>query len=137
LLQARFKDLKLSKWKKNITYIQSGDREAWVDYPAQKAVPPSYLSGYTKRCPTCRGHGGWNLLLSAFPLSGKDNTVENRHLFSHMRATCHACSGHGWIRPDDDRCTHEFRMTGVSNKLTHFSCVNCSAVVSWDTYQVR
>lgn len=122
-----------SNWHNGITYIQPGDPEAWVDFPEPRKVPPPFMFSDAVQCGMCRGHGGWNLLLSAYPLVGKDNSSENRFLFSHMRATCHACAGHGWVSASRKSCVHEYRWVGVSDRLTHFSCVHCKSTVSWDT----
>lgn len=122
--------------QRSLTYIQPGDREAWVDWPAPRATPPAFIPGYTKKCTVCRGHGGWNLLLGAYPVP-RDNTSENRHMYTHMKASCHACGGHGWVRPEVNGCVHEFRWIGVSGKVTHFNCVHCREAVSWDTHTHR
>lgn len=124
----------MKSWK-GITYIQPGDPEAWIDWPQPRPTAPPFMGESVIKCPICRGRGGWNLLLGAYPLH-KENTSENRHLFSHMKATCHGCAGHGWIRPTSD-CFHEFRYNGVTGKLTHFSCVSCKKTVCWDTRQAR
>lgn len=122
-------------WHNGITYVQPGDREAWVDFPEPRKQPPTWMSDAV-HCGICRGYGGWNLLLGAFPLI-RDNTAENRHEYSHMKATCHGCAGHGWVKAADRRCVHEFRWMGVSDRLTHFSCVHCKEAVSWDVRRKR
>jgi len=120
-------------WHNKITYVQPGDAEAWVDWPVVNQRAPAWMSKDSEKCGICRGHGGWNLLLAAYPLvEGRDNTSENRHLFSHMRTSCHACSGHGWILTSEKRCVHEYRYVGVSDQRTEFSCVYCKHAVSWD-----
>lgn len=120
---------------KRITYVQPGDPEAWIDWPRARDRAPNYVGDNAVKCSICRGHGGWNLLLGAYPLA-RENTSENRHLFSHMKATCHGCGGHGWLRPNSD-CVHELRYNGVSGKITHLSCVHCKKTVSWDTRGLR
>lgn len=121
-----------SNWHNGISYVQPGDPEAWVDWPEPRKNPPHFMSGDSERCGICRGHGGWNLLLGAYP-SPRENTSENRHLYSHMKATCHGCAGHGWIRTSEKRCVHEFRWTGVMDRRTQFTCVHCKHTVVWDT----
>lgn len=122
-----------SSWNNRITYIQPGDPEAWVDFPEPRKVSPSFMFSDAVQCDICRGYGGWNLLLGAYPSIGKDSTSENRHLFSHMKATCHACAGHGWISVAHRSCVHEYRWGGVSNQFTYFACVHCKSTISWDT----
>lgn len=124
----------MKSWKKgNLKYIQPGDPEAWIDFPPPRESAPPQLGSSAERCSICRGHGGWNLLLGAFPVTSLENTSEIRHMYSHMKATCQGCSGHGWVRPEGRGCVHEYRWVGVSGKLTHFTCVHCNSTVSWDT----
>jgi len=122
-----------SNWHNGISYVQPGDREAWVDWPEPRKNPPDFMSSDSVQCGICRGHGGWNLLLGAHPLTGRDNTSEVRHMYSHMKAVCHGCAGHGWVRASDKRCVHEFRWAGVVERHTQFTCVHCKQSVAWDT----
>lgn len=115
-----------------ITYIQPGDVEAWIDWPMPRNNSPAFLIDRSEQCSVCCGHGGWNLLLSAYPVP-YESTAENRHLFSHMKATCNVCAGHGWVRIEDKRCVHEFRYLGMNGKSTQFSCVHCNQAVVWNT----
>ena len=121
-----------SNWHNRITYIQPGDKEAWVDFQEPKKFAPAFMSENAVQCSTCRSYGGWNLLLNAYPLAGKNNTSENRHIYAHMTAVCHGCAGHGWVRDSDKNCVHELRWAGTDNSLTHFACVHCKTSVSWD-----
>lgn len=120
----------MNSWK-GITYIQPGDPEAWIDWKQPRAMAPAFMGDDAIKCPACRGYGGWNLLLGEY-LSASTNTSENRHLFSHMKATCHGCAGHGWVRPTME-CLHEFRITDTHGGVTHLVCVSCKKAINWDT----
>lgn len=52
-------------------YLEPTDPDAFVDHELLSPVPSM---GYTVECPQCKGHGGWNLQLNAYPLRGKENT---------------------------------------------------------------
>lgn len=85
-------------------YIEPTDPEAFVDHPKQ-TVLYEHLS---VECPQCKGHGGWNLKLNEYPLHGKDDTPENRHFFSHFRASCSHCNGYGYVSPEDADHVHNW-----------------------------
>lgn len=76
------------------TYLTHGSPDAFVDFP-----PPAtaLADGSKVVCKKCQGHGGWNLMLNSYPLRDHPDTVENRHKFSHFRASCSACWGWGLI----------------------------------------
>ena len=122
----------MTKYFRNIiTYIQSGDSEAWVDWPERRGIP-LFMSKDSVQCVQCKGHGGWNLLLGAYPLNEQISTPDSRHAYSHMKTTCHVCAGHGWISDNNRSCVHEYRLSHVVNHRTQFNCVKCKHYVLWD-----
>lgn len=73
------------------SYLNESSPDAFVDFPSKK-VPKG-----AKKCNRCKGRGGWNLRLNAYPLHQHKNTAKNRHLFSHFKASCSTCWGYGYI----------------------------------------
>jgi hypothetical protein len=106
------------------TYIEPTDNDAFVDFP-EKAAPPEYM-GLTVECPQCKGHGGWNLRLNEYRLHGKEDTPENRHLFSHFRAHCTQCQGYGYVTPDNADHIHKWKIVrNTGNCLNLYECEVC------------
>lgn len=110
-------------------YLSVKDKGAFRDWPRgemKKLREMSHASGYTKLCPVCKGHGGWNLQLNAYPLHLHKDTARNRHFFSHFRAHCMHCNGWGWTSPAETCPGHQWvpvRKTG--NCLTVHRCTVC------------
>ena len=77
-------------------YLDETSPDAFKDFPYRN-IPVG-----TKVCDRCKGFGGWNLRLNAYPLHSRKNTPINRHLYSHFRASCNSCWGHGYITPDQE-----------------------------------
>jgi len=86
-------------------YMNEDSENAFLDFP-EVQIP----EGKTV-CNRCKGHGGWNLRLNAYPLHQYENTAENRHLYSHFRASCSSCWGHGFMY-DFALCTAEGKYNG-------------------------
>jgi hypothetical protein len=106
------------------TYLDPDHPDAFIDFPAPPA-PPEYM-GATVECPLCKGHGGWNLALNEYKLHGKEDTPENRHLFSHFRASCSQCQGYGHVRPEDSDHVHEWKwIQNIGNCLNLHECTKC------------
>ena len=100
------------------------DPQAFVDFPKPPAAP-EYM-GATVECPLCKGHGGWNLRLNEYKLHGKEDTPENRHLFSHFRASCSQCQGYGVVKPEDGYHIHDWKRTkNLGNCLNLYECAEC------------
>jgi hypothetical protein len=106
-------------------YLEPTDDRAFEDYPLQDPLK-AYDIGLTIECPQCKGHGGWNLTLNAYHLHGKENTPENRHLFSHFRASCSHCHGHGYVAPEDAGHIHDWqRAKPMGRCLNLYECSIC------------
>ena len=91
-------------------------------------------------CPKCFGHGGWNLDLNQYSLRGKPDTPENRHQYSHFRASCDQCSGGGGYVMKGSKsatCIHVWKETshpsGYRSGIHTCACVNCGTTKSYDT----
>lgn len=106
------------------TYLDPTHPDAFIDHdlmPADEAA----RSGLTVICPQCKGHGGWNLELNAYPLHGKEDNAHNRHLFSHFRASCDNCWGHGYVRPEEDHVHQWEKVRSLGNCLRLDKCKVC------------
>lgn len=115
------------------TYLEPTHPDAFVDYPEQDPkLAATY--GMTSLCPQCKGHGGWNLELNSYPLHGKEDVPENRHLFSHFRASCPQCNGYGYVRQEDTDHIHKWNRTrNVGNCLNVWECEVCGKEMTVDS----
>lgn len=103
-----------------MNYMTHTDPDAFLDFPSPVVPRTNH-----KLCPRCKGHGGWNLKLNAYPNRYED-TAENRHKFSHFRSMCSNCHGWGQVH-ESQTCVHEW--TFVVNKgrcLNLYKCIHCS-----------
>ena len=106
------------------TYLEHTDAQAFVDFP-EVPNPPEYLEAAVL-CIKCKGHGGWNLKLNAYPLHQYEDTPENRHRYSHFRAGCSQCQGHGYVKPEDSDHIHEWKwVKNTGNCLNLHECEVC------------
>lgn len=109
-----------------MNYIEPTDADAFVDFPGKKNLC-DFLPQCNCECPKCQGYGGWNLKLNAYPLHGKTNTTENRHNFSHFRASCDHCQGYGYVKPEDASHIHKWEFVkNVGNCLNEYTCKQCN-----------
>jgi hypothetical protein len=101
-----------------MNFMNSDHPDAFVDFPPKKEIPPNHYE-----CKQCKGHGGWNLQLNAYPLRGKEETPENRHNYSHFRASCFNCFGWGYT---EDHCNHNWdNGVNVGRCLHLYTCTLC------------
>lgn len=108
-----------------MSYLEPTDPGAFEDYPRIDPLPAAEM-GLVHECLQCKGHGGWNLRLNAYPLHGKKNTPENRHLYSHFRASCSNCMGHGYVSPKDAEHIHKWEFVkNIGNCLNLHRCSEC------------
>jgi DnaJ-class molecular chaperone len=113
----------------NQPYIQPTDNDAFVDFPEVKK-PNDFDKSLTRihQCQKCKGHGGWNLRLNAYKLHGKEDTSQNRHNFSHFRASCDNCNGYGLVRTIDKDHIHDWKYIKSSGRCLHiYQCSICQA----------
>ena len=76
-------------------------------------------------CPLCRGYGGWNLRLNAYPAhpGQAPRTPEQRH----FRALCRQCWGWGWVEAKDATCIHAFREVKPDQPFRCWHMIRCTA----------
>lgn len=103
-------------------YMDHTHPQAFLDWP--KRDPSS--SGEVV-CPKCKGHGGWNLQLNAYPLWDKEDTAENRHTFAHFRSMCGMCNGWGWGAAESFVCDHNWTFEQNLGKCyNRYRCTHCN-----------
>ena len=101
----------------------------WQDYP-EVPIPNDMdiAEAVLRSCPRCKQHGGWNLQVNAYPLHDRPDTPENRHHYSHFRASCGSCWGYGFLQKGQT-CAHVWN--GPSRTIGHclheWTCSKCSA----------
>lgn len=112
------------------TFLDENSPDAHTDFPV-KPERPDHLPG-SQECPRCKGHGGWNLRLNAYPLHNLPDTPETRHRNAHFRANCPQCNGYGWT--DDIACIHEFVRVGSVAMHEHIDrCAKCATERIYDS----
>ncbi len=103
-------------------FMSETDPDAHVDFP-EKPISPNYTPN-AQECPRCKGHGGWNLRLNAYPLHSLEDTAANRHRYAHFRASCPQCNGYGWT--DDLACIHDYERAESIAMFQHVEqCRKC------------
>ena len=111
--------------------MEATDKDAFLDFPLKEKssfLPSDYVS-----CPVCKGHGGWNLSLNSFPLHGKENTAENRHLYSHFRCSCNQCNSLGWTSKENV-CIHDMiHVAKIGACLNTYECSKCNTTMQVDS----
>lgn len=102
-------------------YLTPEHPDAFVDYPGKPR--PDWMKDAVE-CPKCKGHGGWNLSLDV------RNDPENPHFRMH----CAQCRGHGWVRPENAGCAHEYRHDRMVGRcLEIMRCWKCGAEIQVDS----
>lgn len=123
------------------SFLRSDHPEAHLDFPTpeEKLLQWRQFSwpADPQMCPKCRGYGGHNLTVNAYPLpDGMEDTSENRHRYRHFRSSCDQCVGWGYVTDQRDvDCAHEFdngRATGL-NCVTEYRCKKCGRGVTVDS----
>ena len=107
-----------------VRYLDETGPDAFLDFPP---VDRTKWPEESVDCPKCKGHGGWNLRLNAYPLRYDcEDTPEDRHRYTHFRASCGACWGWGYL-DSRDSCPHEWDSTStkVGNCLHEWTCKLC------------
>lgn len=115
--------------------------EAYVDHPTPEDRLTYYRQQFPNatplRCPKCKGYGGHNLEVNAYPLrKGMADTAENRHQFCHFRRSCDQCVGWGYVTDKRDaECVHEAGPGTATNFrcVTNYRCIKCGKGWSVDS----
>lgn len=127
----------------------------FVQYLGNKRIEQPTLPTGKSVCAKCKGHGGWNLELNAYPKTKKDEQrireqlkeqpfvnmpghdmtdQEFRHSYVHFKASCDNCNGWGYVDAKQGDHVHEWdRGTKVGNCLTNYKCLSCGVVWQVDS----
>lgn len=117
-------------------YLTPDHPDAYVDFPLKDGESrDKYHPTWTAVCPMCKGHGGWNLKLRSYPLHDKEDTPENRHKYSHFRASCSQCWGWGFVEPGsaDETCIHDYDQKWEAMHDCRWTCKKCGKTFMVDT----
>lgn len=145
-------------------YSTHNSSDAFVDFPEPLMhlnVPyRGKLPEGQVLCAQCKGHGGWNLRLNAYPRTKdqKEHIQENRalhglealsdqefrHLYEHFRACCSNCNGWGYVDASQGDHIHTWKELSRDEcrkkGLTHFGmcyhvykCETCAETMATDS----
>jgi hypothetical protein len=103
-------------------YMEETHPDAFLDFPPPRDVPEGHV-----QCNVCKGHGGWNLRINAYPLHNYEDTPENRHRFSHFRCACSHCSGWGFHEESLKCPRHQWEEKTIGRCLHLWTCKICGA----------
>jgi len=111
-------------------YFGPNDPEAFVDYDGKK--PP--IKDF-KECPVCKGYGGWNLQLNAYPLRPRlENNSINRHFYSHQKCNCNHCNGWGYVSQEITCDSHEWKFEkNLGRCYNRYKCAKCGLTKDVDS----
>lgn len=113
-------------------YLTPQSPDAFLDFPGKKSPDVKY--NLTKICPVCTGYGGWNLKINAYPLHQYENTPENRHNYSHFRAMCSHCYGHGYVEEKENCDGHNWVFSKNLGKCyNQYKCSKCGKINNVDS----
>ena len=102
-------------------FMTADHPDAFLDF--EKLQPERDL---TKECPVCKGHGGWNLRVNAYPLHNYEDTPKNRHNNCHFICGCPHCNGWGYVREDEMCNGHEWEFfESLGHCLRKYKCKHC------------
>jgi hypothetical protein len=119
-------------------YLKPGDEGCFQDMEI-KPLPKlrwEDMIDYTTPCPVCKGYGGWNLKLNAYP-----NNPTNPHFRQH----CPQCNGWGYVKKGstDETCVpHEMKEVAGSslnpprpqwNCYHYYVCQKCGKIEEVDS----
>lgn len=104
-------------------YLTPDSKDAFLDFPLKEPSGP-----FTKMCPICKGHGGWNLKLNQYPIPKHlPNTPENRHRYLHFKQHCVQCSGYGYVTESDNCPGHLWEhVRHISRCYDEYVCTICN-----------
>ena len=92
-----------------VEYMTVNHPDAFKDIPKKQQV-----SVNSKECPSCKGHGSYNLRLDSYG-PGK-----------HFQGSCANCNGHGYV--DDDSHTHEWVLIENMGTQKTYQCKHCHKI---------
>ena len=114
-------------------FLKPTDADAFLDMEKLPMPGTLYddLKAYTAECPQCRGYGGWNLELNAYPVRDKHGIEIGR---KHFQSHCSHCNGWGWVEPKDAGHVHDWQhVRRMGNCLNLFVCLICKKTIEVDS----
>jgi hypothetical protein len=123
-------------------FLTADHPDAYIDHPAPADRLARWREVFPKTqdphvCPKCKGYGGHNLEVNAYPLrEGMEDTPENRHKYCHFRSACNQCVGWGYVTDKRDaECVHESGPGTRTNFncVTNYCCTKCGKAWSVDS----
>ncbi len=132
-------------------YITPDHPDAFIDFPPPPIHP---IPEGSIVCARCKGHGGWNLELLAFPrtpsveqqirdmlkkmpvnnLKHDMTKMEFRHYYVHFRASCNNCNGWGYVPASQGEHIHNWHHhQNVGNCLNQYKCSTCGEIQTVDS----
>jgi hypothetical protein len=112
-------------------FLDYNHPDAFVDFPVKEPY-----NDLKVLCPRCKGHGGWNLRLNAYNLHDHPDTPENRHRYSHFRASCNHCDGWGYVSEETAaKCQgHEWKFVqNLGRCYNRYRCIHCGQLNNVDS----
>ena len=112
-------------------YMTQDHPDAFLDFPSVEETRKElikkgrYNPDNHKDCPVCKGYGGWNLKINRY-VNRKEDTPQNRHLYSHFRCSCSHCNGWGFVDKKEECPDHEWKITKqLGNCSNEYTCQIC------------
>lgn len=104
-------------------YLKPTDSNAFQDLRKLDSYPEL---GYTHECPTCKGHGYWNLRLNAYPRY--ENPADR-----HFKSMCGTCNGYGYTESPNP-CAHDWANRETIGRCLHrATCSKCGMTTIVDS----
>lgn len=114
-----------------MNYLNEDSKDAFLDMEVLERPDLRYASMKDKKwvlCPKCKGHGGWNLKLNAYP----DQKVPK---MKHFRSSCSQCWSWGWVEEEslDATCVHDWEHTTHKMFDHSMTCTKCGRERRYDS----
>lgn len=97
-------------------YLDPTHPDAFLDLVKKE---PYVQWNWTRECPTCKGHGMWNLKINSYPRHA--NPADR-----HFKQDCGTCYGYGYVSADKPVCEHDWGHRETIGKCLHrVICSKC------------
>lgn len=107
-----------------MAFLDPTHPDAFLDLSKKEPYLPWNL---TLECPTCKGHGQWNLVINEY--MRYENPADR-----HFKQMCGTCNGHGYVNPARPVCEHDWSHRVTIGKCLHrVTCIKCNQTVEIDS----
>ena len=104
-------------------YMDHTHPDAFLDLPK---LEPYLKWNLIHECPTCKGHGYWNLKTNAYPRY--ENPADR-----HFKQVCSTCNGYGYTNKPNP-CEHDWSHRKTIGKCLHeVTCSKCGTKMQVDS----